>query len=201
MARQYKACLSQVRGSSPPVSFLDELVDWAITAPDALFAPNAISDIYSSVMPQLGPYGLPVHRKAVMLEVLRVLPGHESTWNWNQGVDAGKTARKTSHNEETGAFQVSADSMELDKSKSLENFVQATIGATDDATFIARMKSDHKFAIEYVVRLLRINIAWNGPISRRRIHGELKKTAVTEFRNHLQIVGDFAPPPPGVRYA
>jgi len=199
MARQYNACLSKVRGSSPPVSFLDELVDWGIAAPDALFAPNATTDIYSSVMPQLGPYGLPVHRKAVMLEVLRVLAGHESTWNWNEGVHASKSARKTSHNEETGAFQVSADSMDLDKS--LKDFVQATIGATDDATFIARTKSDHKFAIDYVVRLLRINTRWNGPISRRRIHSELKKTAVTEFRNHLQIVGDFAPPPPGIRYA
>jgi hypothetical protein len=199
MARRYNACLSKVLGSSPPVSFLDELVDWAITAPDALFAPNAIFDIYSSVMPQLGPYGLPVHRKAVMLEVLRVLPGHESMWNWNQGVDAGKNVPNTSHNEETGAFQVSADSMDLDKS--LEDFVQATIGATDDATFIARTKSNHKFAIEYAVRLLRINIAWNGPISGRRIHSELKRTAVTEFRNYLQIIGDFPPPPPGIRYA
>jgi hypothetical protein len=63
------------------------------------------------------------------------------------------------------------------------------------------MKSNHKFAIEYAVRLLRINIAWNGPISGRRIHSELKRTAVTEFRNHLQIIGDFPPPPPGMRYA
>ena len=199
MARQYNACLSKVLGSSPPVSFLDELVDWAITAPDILFAANTKFDIYSSVAPQLGPYGLPVHRKAVMLEVLRVLPGHESMWNWNQGVDAGKKVKKTSHNEETGVFQVSADSMEWDKS--LKDFVQATVGATDDATFIARMKSNHRFAIEYAVRLLRINIAWNGPISGRRIHSELKRTAVTEFRNHLQIIGDFPPPPPGMRYA
>jgi hypothetical protein len=199
MARQYNACLSKVLGSSPPVSFLDELVDWALTAPDMVFMPNATFDIYSSVATQLGPYGFPVHRKAVMLEVLRVLPGHESMWNWNQGVDAGKKVPNTSQNEETGAFQVSADSMGWDKG--LKDFVQATIGATDDATFIIRMKSNHKFAIEYAARLLRVNIAWNGPISGRRIHSELKRTAVTEFRNHLETIGDFPAPPRDIRYA
>ncbi len=91
MARQYKACLSSVRGSSPPVSFLDALVDWALRAPDDIFIPNKRFDIYDSVMGYLGPYGFTVHRKAVMLEVLRVLAGHESTWNWNDGVHAGKS--------------------------------------------------------------------------------------------------------------
>src|SRR5262249_39794613 len=138
-------------------------------------------------------------RKAVMLEVLRVLPGHESMWNWNQGVHATKKGPKTSHNEETGVFQVSADSMDLNKA--LKDFVQATIGATDDATFIARMKSDHKFAIKSAGRLVRANMAGTGPISGRRINGDLKKPAVTEFRNYLQIIGDFPPPPPGIRYA
>ena len=117
MARRYNACLSKVRGSSPPVSFLDELVDWALGAADEIFTPNAADDIYSSVVAQLGPFVFTVHRKAVMLEVLRVLAEHESTWNWNQGMHATKTARKTSHDEETGAFQVSEDSMDLDKGK------------------------------------------------------------------------------------
>ncbi len=52
------------------------------------------------------------------------------------GVDAGKTTAKTSHNEEAGAFQVSADSMGL--GQSLKDYAQATLGATDDATFISR---------------------------------------------------------------
>jgi len=199
MARRYVACLSQVRGSSPPVSFLDELVDWALLAPEAIFAPNAASDIYSSVAPQLGPFGLPVHRKAVMLEVLRVLAGHESMWNWIQGVHTTKTAAKTSHNEEAGAFQISADSMDLDRS--LKDFVRATLGNTDDATFIARMKSNHKFAIEYAARLLRVTIMHHGPIKRRSIHPALKKTAVTEFRGYLENIGDFPAPPRGIRYA
>ena len=95
MARRYSACLAKVSGSSPPVSFLDELVDWALHAPDEIFAPNAADDVYSSVVAQLGPFVFTVHRKAVMLEVLRVLAGHESTWNWNQGVDRDKKGTKT----------------------------------------------------------------------------------------------------------
>ena len=73
MSRQYHSCLAKVHGSSPPVSFLDELVDWALRAPDVIFTPNAKYDIYSSVVNQLGPYGFTVHRKAVMLEVLKSL--------------------------------------------------------------------------------------------------------------------------------
>ena len=46
-----------------------------------------------------------------MLEVLRCLAGLETMWDWNHGVDGGKPQAKTSHNEEAGAFQVSADSM------------------------------------------------------------------------------------------
>jgi hypothetical protein len=199
MARQYNACLSKVLGSSPPVSFLDELVDWALRAPDEIFTPNAADDIYSSVVLQLGPFVFTVHRKAVMLEVLRVLAGRESIWNWNQGVDAGKKVRNTSHNEETGAFQVSADSMDLDQG--LKDFVQATLGSADDATFIAGSKSNHKFAIEYAARLLRVTVRANGPILNHHIHHELKRTAVTEFRGHLETIGDFPTPPRGVRYA
>ena len=92
MARQYKTCLTKVLGSTPPVSFLDELVDWGSDAPDEIFRPNSNFDIYSSVAAQLGPYESTVHRKAVMLVVLRVLAGHESTWNWNEGVHERKRA-------------------------------------------------------------------------------------------------------------
>jgi len=199
MPRTYGACLSRVHGSKPPTTFLDELVDWALMASDDLFLPNAALDIYSSVVRQLGPYGIGAHRKAVMLEVLRVLAGRETMWNWNAGVDAGKTVAKTSHNEEAGAFQVSADSMGLDQS--LKDYAQTTLGATDDTTFISGMKSNHPFAIEYTVRLLRITIRHHGPILHGHIHGELSKAAVKEFRNYLEILGDFPEPPAGVHYA
>ncbi len=56
MARQYKTCLTKVLGSTAPISFLDELVDWGSNAPDEIFRPNSNFDIYSSVAAQLGPY-------------------------------------------------------------------------------------------------------------------------------------------------
>lgn len=199
MPRQYSACLSRVHGSKPPVSFLDELVDWALRAADDLFLPNAVMDIYSSVVRQLGPYGIGAHRKAVMLEVLRVLAGRETMWNWNAGVDVGKIVAKTSHNEEAGAFQVSADSMDLDPG--LKDYARTTLGATDDTTFITGMKSNHPFAIEYTARLLRVTIRHHGPILHGHIHGELSKAAVKEFRGYLEILGDFPNPPADVHYA
>ena len=199
MPRQYSACLKRVSGSRPPTTFLDELVDWALLASDDLFLPNAAMDIYSSVVRQLGPYGIGAHRKAVMLEVLRVLAGRETMWNWNAGVDVGKSVPKTSHNEEAGAFQVSADSMDLDQS--LKDFAQTTLGATDDVTFITGMKSNHAFAIEYTVRLLRITIRHHGPILHGHIHGELNRAAAKEFRDYLEILGDFPRPAGDMHYA
>jgi hypothetical protein len=59
----------------PPDAFLDELVAWGGTAPDDIFVPNAIHDVYSSVVGVLGPWRDLNHRRAVMLEVLRVLAG------------------------------------------------------------------------------------------------------------------------------
>jgi len=199
MPRRYSACLSKARGSVPPVQFLDELVDWALLAPDEIFLPNAVFDIYSSVVTQLGPYGFTVHRKAVMLEVLRVLSGWETMWDWNHGVHASKKTAKTSHTEEAGAFQVSADSMDL--TKGLKDFARATLGATDDATFIAGTKSNHRFAIEYAARLLGVTVEHHGTILNKHIHPELRRAAVTEFRGHLETLGDFPAPPPGMSYA
>jgi hypothetical protein len=161
------------------------------------FSPTPVFDIYSSVVGELGPYGFTGHRKAVMLEVLRVLAGRETMWDWNHGVDTDKKVAKKSHNEEAGVFQVSADSMDLDKS--LKDFAQETLGATDDTTFITGTKSNHRFAMEYAARLLRITLAHHGPILNRHIHPELSKAAVTEFRGYLETIGDFPRPP--VSYA
>lgn len=205
MSRQYWKCLKKVRGSSPPVSFLDELVDWALTAPDAIFLPNANNDIYSIVVGDLGPYEDTVHRKAIMLEVLRVLAGRESTWNWNQGRDTHKKVKNTPQNEETGAFQVSWDGMGNDKS--LKDFVQSKFGKTDTTTFITKMKTDHKFAIEYAARLFRVTTAANGPLNTHEFHRSLSRDAVSEFKYYLEnkdtrwLPGDFPLPPRDTRYA
>jgi len=89
----------------------------------------------------------------------------------------------------------------MDLDKGLKDFVQATLGSTDDATFISETKSNHKFAIEYAARLLRVSVSHHGTILHHHIHPELKKAAVTEFRGYLENIGDFPPPPGGLSYA
>ena len=61
----------------PPDAFLDELVAWGGAAPDDIFVPNAVDDVYSSVVGVLGPWRDLNHRRAAMLEVMRVLAGFE----------------------------------------------------------------------------------------------------------------------------
>src|SRR6476659_5965354 len=112
MSRNFVACKQKVHNrGKPPNAFLDELVDWAINAPDEIFEPNQIHDIYSNVVGELGPWQGPLHRKAAMLEVLRVLGGFESSWDWNAGVDVTNPTSTTPTTIEAGAFQVSANSM------------------------------------------------------------------------------------------
>ena len=46
---------------------------------------GAGQDMYASVITELGPFEDILHRKACMLEVMRVLAGFESSWKWNTG--------------------------------------------------------------------------------------------------------------------
>lgn len=81
MSRTFVACKSRVHNrGTPPESFLNEIIDWAINAPDEIFQPNHMHDIYSNIVADLGPWKSLTHRKAAMLEVLRVLGGFESSW-------------------------------------------------------------------------------------------------------------------------
>ena len=82
MSRAFTACKQIVknRGTAPD-AFLNELIDWALSASDEIFLPNSAHDIYSSVVSDLGPWRGTKHRKAVMLEVLRVLGLDFSTYN------------------------------------------------------------------------------------------------------------------------
>src|SRR5689334_4383131 len=94
-----------------PDDFLDQLVAWGKKAPDEIFEPNTHIDVYSSVFDALGPWQDITHRRAVMLEVMRVLAGFESSWNWNEGRDTSNPSSVTLDTTEAGAWQVSADSM------------------------------------------------------------------------------------------
>lgn len=180
----YVACLQPVANRGrPPVAFLDELIRWGRGASADIFERNAIFDIYSSVVSQLGPWRDDQHRRAAMLEVLRVLGGFESSWNWEEGADASNPNSNTPCTAEAGIFQCSGDSMAF--SPALKQLLIATGADASCDAFITTSKSNHGFALEYCARLLRITIKEHGPIKGGFIHPWLRRDAVDEFLLHL----------------
>lgn len=196
--RTFRACKTHVhnRGNAPD-SFLDELIDWARTAPDEIFAPNPNVDIYSKVKPELGPWKNLFHRKAVMLEVMRVLALFESGCDWTEGVDTSRLGSDTPENSEAGAWQVSYDARLL---TTVLRVLLKNHGITNGIQFQRAMKFDHPLAMEFVARLLRHNTKHNGPLYkgnernaiRRSLRGAehsifpwLSRDAVMEFESFL----------------
>ena len=173
--------------SSPPISFLDQLIDAIDPLPDSVFAQNDLHDIYAVMKGSLGPYTSLLHRKAVMCEVLRVQAAFESDWDWDEGVDvtnASSMAHKVE--QETGAFQVSYNSM--GKDSSLEACLDRLAGAHDVDTFIRKMKSNHALAVEYCARLLRFSTAWCGTIKDpTKVISHVRVDAVEEFQTFLKV--------------
>ena len=167
----------------PPDSFLDQLVAWGRNAPDEIFIRNANTDIYSHVFGVLGPWEDLRHRRAVMLEVTRVLAGFESSWDWNEGVDVNNPTSVTPDTIEAGAWQVSANSMHF--GDELKNLVLSKVGSLDGNDFQRAMKADHPLAMEYVARLLRRTVNHHGPVKRHEIDPWLRRDAVTEFQTLL----------------
>lgn len=184
------------RGKAPE-HFLREMVVWARSAPDEIFEVNSLIDIYSKVKPELGPYTSLAHRKAVMLEVMRVLAGFESSWKWNEGVDVSRQSDDTAENSEAGAWQVSYDARRL--APVLKKLISSK-GIKNGVEFQRITKSDHEFAMEFVSRLMRENTKHNGPlykgddrmVIRKSLRGAehsiypwLSKDAVKEFEELL----------------
>ena len=167
----------------PPDSFLDEMIAWGRTAADEIFAPNQNQDVYSSVVGAIGPWRGALHRRAAMLEVMRVLAGFESSWRWTAGVDTHNPTSVTPTTIEAGAWQVSANSMHF--GTDLSALVRRTVGSLDGDAFQAAMKSNHPLAMEYIARLLRHTVAHNGPVKRHEIDPWLRREAVDEFATHL----------------
>ena len=167
----------------PSDDFLDQLVAWGKQAPDEIFAPNFISDIYSSVKNTLGPWRDIKHRRAVMLEVMRVLAGFESSWDWNEGRDKNNPTSVTPETIEAGAWQVSANSMNF--GQELKDLVLREVGTLDGNAFQKAMKENHPLAMEYVARLLRRTTHHHGPVSRHEIDPWLRRDAVEEFEGLL----------------
>ena len=164
----------------PPDDFLEQLVDWGKTASDDIFVRNNNVDIYSDVVGTLGPWEDLLHRRAAMLEVMRVLAGFESSWDWNADVDTTNSASNTPQTMEAGAFQVSADSMNF--GQELKDLVLAKVGSVDATAFRKAMKEDHLLAMEYVARLLRRTVNHHGPVKNHQIDEWLRRGAVAEFR-------------------
>jgi hypothetical protein len=167
----------------PPDNFLDQLVAWGRTAPDDIFAPNSQTDIYSNVFGVLGPWEDLRHRRAVMLEVMRVLAGFESSWDWEAGVDVTNPTSTTPDTIEAGAWQVSANSMGF--GEELKDLVLTKVGSMNGNDFQRAMKQNHQLAMEYIARLLRRTVNHNGPVKRHEIDPWLRKDAVMEFRDLL----------------
>ena len=148
------------RGSAPD-AFLAEMVAWAKGAPETIFAQNALYDIYSKVKGELGPFERPLHRRAIMLEVMRVLAGMESSWDWTEGVDTSKLGESTPENAEAGAWQVSYDARA--SAPELRSLLLAN-GVTGGVKFQQAMKFNHPLAMEFIARLMRYNTLHNGPL-------------------------------------
>jgi hypothetical protein len=178
----------------PPDSFLEELVQWGRKSPEEIFAVNAVPmDVYASVKPVLGPWVSILHRRAVMLEVMRVLAGFESSWDWKEGVDTSRLGTDSPENAEAGAWQVSYDARKLDLT--LARLLRDR-GISDGITFQRKMKFDHPLAMEFVARLMRVNTKHNGPLykgaerdairaslrgDQHSIYPWLKRESVAEF--------------------
>lgn len=184
MRRHYIACRQPVfnRGVAPE-AFLDELVDWGRQADGGVFEKNDRHDIYSNVIHELGPWDGPLHRRAVMLEVLRVLGGFESSWDWDAGRDITNPHSNTPCTEEAGIFQCSGNSMSF--GKELKDLLLAAGGDGSCESFIRATKTNHRFAIEYCARLLRRTTDHHGPVKGHHINGWLKRDAVKEFMQFL----------------
>lgn len=171
---------------APPEAFLAELLAWGRVADAEIFRRNEVFDIYSSIVSTLGPWRSDLHRRAAMLEALRVLAGFESSWDWNAGRDVTNPDSNTACTEEAGIFQCSGDSMGL--GGHLKQLLLNAGGDGSCASFIERTKADHRFAIEYCARLLRITTRHHGPVRHRHIHPWLRRDAVDEFMRHLAVV-------------
>jgi len=116
-----------------------------------------------------------------MLEIMRVHAGFESSWNWKEGVDVTNQASQLhTEGQETGIFQVSFDSTRLGDG-AMKPFAAAH-GIGTVGSFITEMKKDHKLALEYYARLVRVSIKWAGPLIRHEIDPWLSRPAVDEFQ-------------------
>lgn len=162
----------------PPTEFLDTLIETVCGMTDSIFAPNAeLNDVYSEVSKEL-PFTKDIlTRKAYMCMILLALLAFESDYKWEEGADTTAGPEKPDE-VETGIAQVSANSMNFGD---LREFA-ATVGIKTTEDFIRLMKIKHSFAIQYIIRLLRITYKANGPIVHKLINGWLDLNVVNALK-------------------
>jgi hypothetical protein len=188
-AGKFVSTLAKVlnRGRPKP-EFLQELVAWGKTASNEIFIDKQTEekDVYASVQRELGPYGDLIHRKACMLEVMRVLAGFESSWKWNTGRDTTNPDENSPDTISAGPFQVSANSLAFGQDlKDLVEPFGIRNAKRDGDAFQALMKTNHTVAFNYISRLLRHTIRHNGPVKGSEINPWLSRDAVAEFKAFL----------------
>ncbi|MGV3662023.1 MAG: N-acetylmuramoyl-L-alanine amidase [Prosthecobacter sp.] len=189
----------------PPVAFLQELVAWGRTAPDEIFidkpAKPKETDVYASVVAELGPFGDLIHRKACMLEIMRVLAGFESSWKWPTGKDTNNPNENSADTDSAGAFQVSANSIGFGADLKALVAPHGILNAKKNGVeFQKLMKANHVVAMEYAARLIRHTRMHHGPLHKGKernkfkaplnkeeqsIYPWLSKDAVAEFQQLL----------------
>lgn len=177
-----------------PIEFLDTLVSVIKGLPDEVFSDTYRSTTEPDVFEFLW-YDSTVlvpnltMRKAFMCEVLRVLGGFESSWNWAEGRDTANADSDTLPEFEAGVFQCSANSMNFHSSlkqcfdRHFGGPGRASVGSQNDISrrFISYTKDSPSFAIEYCARLLRFTVRHHGPLLRREIVPWLRPDCVQAF--------------------
>ena len=167
----------------PPDAFLDQLVAWGRAAPDDIFVLNAIHDVYSSVVGVLGPWQDLNHRRAAMLEVMRVLAGSNRRGTGTRA--AIRQTRPRSLRTPLRRARGRSARTRWPWDEELKDLVMSAVRSLDGDTFQEAMKTNHPLAMEYIARLLRRTVDHNGPVKRHEIDEWLRPDAVEEFLDLL----------------
>lgn len=195
------------RGTAPQ-EFLDELVRVLRQAPIEIFSTTYGSlkepDVFEFLADNIPWVPSPVsrmtdpERRALMCELLRVLGGFESSWDWTKGRDTTNPESFTPCTSEAGLWQCSGDSMNFDgslvdcfmehyKDQSWREFLgnQGRDERCED--FQNLTKESSPFAIEYVCRLLRFTVRHHGPLKRGEVFPWLREAGYKEFLTAMGV--------------
>lgn len=166
--------------------FLDQMIAWGRISPDEIFkVNNEPDDVMNLIKPVLAPDGWIdlMHRRCAMLEMMRVLGGFESSWNWNEGPDVTNPSEDNPETMSAGAWQCSWNSRSFGQDL---KYLAAKNDVTNGDKFQAVSKADHPFAMEWVARLTRYTTRHHGPLKRKEVLPWLNPLAMGEFRTFVE---------------